>query len=111
LHLRVYYGREIGLMVVGTAEALTHLGTQLQAAATVNGDARIPGWPPVIACPTVAGPYINEPHFQLSFHVMPAAGLPKSLPLRRRGIPIVLSLVLGVLALIGAVAAAMWFAQ
>jgi hypothetical protein len=108
LILRVYHGRENGLMVIGSADVLAQLGTQLQAAAVAHGNTRPPDWPPMISSPTVSGPYLDEPSFKLSFHVLPAAGVPKSLPSRRRGIPIALSLAFGALALIGAAALALW---
>jgi len=95
-------------MIIGSAEALGQLGAQLQTAGTAAANTRLPDWPPVIASPTVFGPYVNEPDFKLSFHVLRTSEVPRSLPLCRRGLPIWLSLAFGVLTLIGAAAVAMW---
>jgi len=102
--LRAYQGRESGIMIIGTAEALEHLGTQLLSAANTPTSAGLPDWPAQVVSPTVLGPYIDEPGFKLSFHVLRAPQLPKSLPLRRRSPPTALILAVGALALIGAAA-------
>jgi hypothetical protein len=91
-------------MIIGTAEALENLGTQLLSAANTSTHAGLPDWPAPVASPTVSGPYIDEPGFKLSFHLLRAPQLPKSLPLRRRGPPTGLILAVGTLALIGAAA-------
>jgi hypothetical protein len=76
LILRIYHGREYGMMVIGTAEALGQLGTQLQAASSARENPRIPDWPTVVADPEVTGPYLREKNFKLSFHVLREAQLP-----------------------------------
>jgi hypothetical protein len=106
--LRIYRGRESGLMIIGSAEALTKLGTQLQAASSIQADERLPDWPPQVAAPKVSGPYQNDPAFQLSFHVLRAAQLPSSLRLARRRPPLMFSLTVAVLALIGATTIITW---
>jgi hypothetical protein len=108
LILRAYGGRESGLMIIGSAEALARLGTQLQAAGSVEAGALLPDWPPQVAGPKVSGPYLNDPGFQLSFHVLLTPQLPSSLRLLRRGLPRPLSLAIALLALIGAATIVTW---
>ncbi len=108
LILRAIQGREQGLMVIGSADALERLGTQLLAASTVKPIEHIPAWPPVVAHPTVSGPYLGEPTYTLSFNVLREDRLPKSLPLRRRGLPLWFSVVVGLLAIVGAVTIIVW---
>jgi hypothetical protein len=102
--LRTYHGRESGIMIIGTAEALVRLGTQLLSAASTSANAALPDWPTEVASPTVSGPYVDESGFRLSFHVLRAPQLPKSLRLHRRGPPTAVVLAVGALAVIGAVA-------
>ena len=106
--LRAYEGRESGIMIIGTEEALERLGTQLLSAAKAPTSAVVPDWPAQVANPTVSGPYIDEHGFKLSFHVLRSSQLPKSLPLRHRGPPTLLLLAIGALALIGASEIVRW---
>jgi hypothetical protein len=101
--LRAYEGRENGLMIIGSAEALGRLGVQLQSAANAEVSALLPDWPPAVARPSVSGPYLNVTDFELSFHVLRAEQLPKSLSLLRRGPPLALLLTIAALSLIGLV--------
>jgi hypothetical protein len=108
LILRAYHGRESGIMIIGTAQTLERLGTQLLSAANTPASGALPEWPPEVSSPAVSGPYVDVPNFKLSFHVLRAQQLPISLPLRRRGLPLALVLAVGALALIGAAAIVGW---
>jgi hypothetical protein len=80
--IREYRGREQGLMVIGTAEALRALGAQLAAVPerAVSGE-----WPDLVASAAVRGPYADTSEYRLSFHIQPAGEVPLKLPLLGRG--------------------------
>lgn len=88
VELRVYSGRENGLMVIGTREALLELGAQLSAIHNMERAPGIPAsWPLEVAAPLSEGPYLDMPDYRLSFHVKPECGLPVQLQKRRLGWP------------------------
>ena len=109
LLLRVYSGRENGLMVVGTPDELRRLGQQLIA--VDQFPVKEGNWPAEVAHPMVVSPYVDSPDFQLSFHVAGAAPIPASLPLVRRNPHGAVTLSVLVLALIGLVSVARWVAS
>jgi len=107
LWLHAYAGRENGLMVVGSAEALKTLGTQLQAAGDfVSKPSK--DWPAEVAHPLVAGPYRDVPDFQLTFHLVGDAPLSTAAPHIRRTMPAPLFLVIAACAVVGAVTIFRW---
>jgi hypothetical protein len=101
LKLRVYAGRENGLMIIGQPESLWELGQRLQAVGEGNAPGQ-DGWPAEVAVPRTESPYLDVPEFKVSFHTEPPSGLPASLPLRRRNLSPIAFLVLGALAVVGA---------
>jgi hypothetical protein len=107
LWLHAYSGRENGLMVVGSAEALKTLGAQLQRAGDhVSKPSK--DWPPEVARPLVAGPYKDVPDFQLTFHLVGDASLFTTTSHIRRNIPVPLFLVIAACAVVGAVTIFRW---
>ena len=107
LWLHAYAGRENGLMVVCSAEALKTLGTQLQAAGDfVSKPSK--DWPAEVAHPLVAGPYRDVPDFQLTFHLVGDAPLSTAAPHIRRTMPAPLFLVVAACAVVGAVTIFRW---
>jgi hypothetical protein len=109
LKLRVYAGRENGLMIIGKAESLSELGRQLQSA--VSSDAsEASGWPLELVSPSSEGPYLDVPEFKLSFHVEAPGGLPDSLRIGRRNLSPAALLVVGVLAIVGSATIFQWIA-
>jgi hypothetical protein len=110
LKLRAYAGRENGLMVIGSPEALSELGQQLQSAGA-RSDAEGTSWPVEVASLKTEGPYSDVPEFKLSFHTDPRSGMPASLGVRRRNLPLPVFLVLGALAVVGAFAMIRWAAE
>ena len=68
-HLHVHSGRESGLMIIGTPEALANLGQQLQAARDFTSTPETSGWPSQIAVLAAESPYRDRPDSQVSFHV------------------------------------------
>ena len=110
LKLRAYAGRENGLMVIGSPEALSELGKQLQTAGE-RSDAEGSSWPVEVVSPKTEGPYSDVPEFKLSFHTDPASGIPASLDVRRRNLPAPVFLVLVGLAVVGAFTIIRWAAE
>jgi hypothetical protein len=104
LKLRAYSGREHGLMIIGTPDALRALGARLQSASAASGSE----WPTEVITPTTEGPYADVPDFTLSFHVAPLGGLPTSLRLTRMNIAPLAFLVLGTLSVIGLLTTIRW---
>lgn len=86
LLLRIYTGRENGLMVVGDRASLKALGQQLVTTAESEAVSSQQDWPATIASPKVAGPYSDTPDFTLSFHLEGQRPVGELLPLQRRGI-------------------------
>lgn len=107
LWLHAYSGRENGLMVVGSAEALKTLGAQLQAAGELVSKPS-KDWPPEVAHPLVDGPYKDVPDFQLTFHLVGDATLSTAAPHIRRNMPTPLFLVIAACAVVGAVTIFRW---
>ncbi|UUZ75083.1 hypothetical protein LP414_24150 [Polaromonas sp. P1(28)-13] len=93
-------------MVIGTSDELRRLGQQLIAVDQFL--VKESNWPAEVAHPMVAGPYVDAPDFQLSFHVTGEAPMPKSLPLVRRSPHGAVTLAALILALIGLVSVARW---
>lgn len=110
LRLRLYQGRESGLMIIGTAEELGRLGEQLIGARAVLPDGAIEHWPPLVAEPPSSGPFADRAAFRRSFHRQVGAELPASLRLVRRGVPRAVSVVVVIFALIGVAATVQWLA-
>ena len=100
LRLRVYTGKEHGLMIIGKPQALRSLGAKLAAAAdsAAGGD-----WPQAITSEQVESPYAGIPEFNLSFHVEPSSGIPESLRFIRRAPSIQVVAPVLVLAVVGLV--------
>lgn len=101
LRLYAYYGRENGMMIMGSTSALRTLGEQLLAASEQNPKS-------VIATPVTYGPYDDVADFTLSFH-LPSAGTPdKSLLVKRRSMPLPVRLIVLVLCIVGAITLVRW---
>lgn len=109
LLLRMYSGRENGLMVIGTPDELRRLGQQLIA--VDQFPVKEANWSAEVAHPIVVSPYVDAPDFQLSFHVAGEAPIPASLPLVRRNPHGAVKLSALVLAVIGLVSLARWVAS
>ena len=107
LKLRIYAGRENGLIVIGTPESLSELGRRLQEVAPISENN--PGsWPVEVASPKTEGPYSDVSEFKLSFHVEPAVGIPESLRPHRRNLSPFAFLVVGGLAVLGGITLFKW---
>jgi len=107
LWLHAYSGRENGLMVVGSKDALQALGAKL-IEAKAEPSARANNWPATVATPQTVGPYTNVSDFSLSFHLEGSASLEQvvpHVPSRMRGL---LNTLVAALAGIGAVAIVKW---
>lgn len=106
IHLHAYSGKENGLMVIGSGDALATLGQQLQAAASFPSKTHSQNWPAEVAVLVAESPYVDRPDFRVSFHIQ-REPLPKELVQRARSssgaIPF---LFVGALALVGAVSLA-----
>ena len=108
LRLRIYQGRENGLMIIGSAEELSRLGRQLLEASTVSPNPAAPDWPPVVAEPSSSGPFAGQDEFKLSFHRLIDVSLPKSLRLVRKGPHPTVTIVVLLFALVGLLATVRW---
>jgi hypothetical protein len=108
LLLRVYAGRENGLMIVGDRTSLSALAMQLQAAVDSPPNAPLASWPAVVANPPVLGPYKDIQDFKLSFHLEGSSPLEQVIPLRRRGPPFLFLVVVAILAVTGIISIARW---
>jgi len=106
--LRIYQGRENGLMIIGSAEELSRLGRKLMEASTVSPNAAAPYWPPVVAEPSSSGPFAGRDGFKLSFHRLIDGSLPKSLRLVRRGPHPAVTIVVALFALVGVLTTVRW---
>lgn len=87
-------------MVVGTAESLKALGSQLMAAGEFPVTS-LTDFPPEVARPLTCGPYKDIPDFQLTFHLMGNAPLSAMVPHSRRNMPAAVFVVIAVCALVG----------
>ena len=108
LRLRIYQGRESGLMIIGTAEELSQLGRQLMEESTVSPSAAAIDWPPVVAEPSSSGPFVGRDGFKLSFHRLIDVPLPRSLRLVRRGPHPAVTIVVAFFALLGVLTMVRW---
>ena len=108
LFLRVYAGRENGLMIVGDRTSLSALAKQLEAAVELPSKAPLASWPAVVASPSVLGPYKDIQDFKLSFHLEGSAPLEQVVPLRRSGPPLLFLAVVAILAIAGVISIARW---
>jgi hypothetical protein len=105
LWLHAYSGRENGLMIVGTKDALHALGAQLLTATETPARE---SWPPPVATPQTVGPYAKVKNFSLSFHLegsAPLAQVAPHRPSRARGL---LYTAVAALAGVGALAIVKW---
>lgn len=102
--LHAYSGREAGLMIIGDSKALSSLGKRLQRASEVP-DEPLGDYPPLVAVISAESPYSDRPDFEVTFHVQ-RAPLPNELRRRMRlGASGTVTLVVGALALYGAITA------
>ncbi|GAB2180627.1 hypothetical protein DLREEDagrD3_08500 [Denitratisoma sp. agr-D3] len=103
LKVFAYSGRENGLMVVGSREALAELASKLQDAAQHLPPASADQWPPeILSYEPKVGPFKNQNDWLLSFHIEGAVPAESRVPLAvspKMPQPIVISTV--VLALVG----------
>jgi hypothetical protein len=69
LKLFAYVGREKGLMVVGSREAMAELSGQLSTALASQPGTVAEEWPPELVSASVqVGPYIDSKFWRVSFH-------------------------------------------
>jgi hypothetical protein len=107
IHLHAYAGRENGLMIIGSAAALSELGQQLQFAANVDPVAPA-DWPHEVAVLNSESPYLDHPEYRVSFHVQDGP-LPATLQRKpRQGPSTPVFLALAFLALVGSVSLVRW---
>ncbi|WP_428415730.1 hypothetical protein [Methylibium sp.] len=102
LKLFAYTGREQGLMVIGSREAMAELSSQLSS--TLNAlPAHVPvEWPPeLVAAAVQAGPYVDSQHWRVSFHVEGSVPSERMALACRSGSPLWLSLITAALAVVG----------
>ena len=108
VHLHAYAGRENGLMIIGTAEALSELGRELQAVASHAPENHPANWPAQIAVLNSASPYLDRPDYRVSFHVQ-TVPLPEVLQRRSRQAPRTATfLAIAALVAVGAVSLLTW---
>lgn len=108
LWLHAYSGREHGLMVIGTPNAIKALGETLMTASDSALGEATDRWPREVAAPVIIGPYKDIPDFSLSFHVQGTAPLSEVAPLTRRSLPTPLFFGVAVCTVIGAVTLIRW---
>lgn len=109
LKLFAYMGRENGLMVVGSREAMAELSSQLSVALSSQPDAVTQEWPPVLVSASVqVGPYIDSKSWHVSFHTEGSVASERQALVARGGPSGWLSLTTLVLAAVGAVTLVRW---
>jgi hypothetical protein len=109
LWLHAYSGKDNGLMIVGTSDAMRALAQQLLAASDAATASTSDDWPKEIARPTVIGPYTDVPDYGLSFHLRGSAPLEKVVPHRRRNMWWPIFLAIAALAATGLATIWLWF--
>jgi hypothetical protein len=95
-------------MIIGSAEALVELGIQLQTAPRFRQMSAFPNGPLRSQGLGSWVPTLDDPHFQLSFHVQRRAELPSWLRLHRRRLQRIMNLAFFALALLGAATIVTW---
>jgi hypothetical protein len=81
-----YTGRENGLMVVGSAEALQSLAAEIQARAVAPQEPQVERWPHQVASTELeVGPFRGSQDWRLSFHVEGVTPAEVAVPLQARG--------------------------
>jgi hypothetical protein len=109
LKLFAYVGRENGLMVVGSREAMTELSGQLSMALASQPEAVTEEWPPVLVSASVeVGPYTDSKNWQVSFHTEGSVASERKALLVRGGPPSWSSLATLALAVVGVVSLVRW---
>jgi len=104
LKLYIYRGRDSGLMVVGSREAMAELTSRLSGAIAKLPPASTAEWPPeLVSAPVQVGPYTDSQHWQVSFHVEGSVPSERKALVARSGPPAWLSLVTLALAAVGVV--------
>jgi len=101
-HPHIYFGRESGLMLVGTAESLRKLATELENA--VSEEQSSPNnWPREVAVLNTVSPYSDREDFRISVHLATST-LPQELLRKARsgGASLTFIATVGSLAVIGA---------
>ena len=104
-----YSGRESGVMIVGSKEALGELASKLNAGlnpAPENGEKQ---WPQEIVDAEISiGPYQESKDWYLSFHIEGSEPAEKQVPLLPGTIPLKFALVIGGFAILGVISLARW---
>ena len=104
-----YAGRENGLMIVGSREAMQELATKLQAALASEPVPVTKDWPPELVAATVQlGPYRSSLGYELSLHIEGAVPAEMKVPLRRKSPPGALVAALLALAVVGLLSVLEW---
>jgi hypothetical protein len=98
-------GRDPGLMVVGSREAMAELSLQLSSAIAAQPVSSSAEWPPELVSATIhVGPYIESQHWRVSFHVEGSVPSEQKALVCRGGPPVWFSLTTLALAVVGAFA-------
>jgi hypothetical protein len=109
LKLFAYVGRENGLMVVGSREAMAELSVQLSAELASKPVSVTAEWPPeLVSASVLVGPYIDSKHWRVSFHTEGTVASERRALIARSGPPGWLSVATLVLAVVGGVSLARW---
>lgn len=105
LKLFAYTGRDPGIMVVGSREAMAELSSQLSSALAAQPVSASAEWPPeLLAASVQVGPYIESQHWRVSFHVEGSVPSERKALVCRGSPPAWFSLTTLALALVGVVA-------
>lgn len=109
LRLCEFSGRENGLVIVGTPEALATLGQQLQTAAALQAHSPAPdGFPVEVASPDVISPYSDVNDFYLSFRIDRGEPVAEVFPRKRRSPSLLLFGLVVVCAVVGVITILQW---
>jgi hypothetical protein len=104
-----YTGRENGVMVVGSVEALQSLAAVIQAHAVATQEPKVERWPHHVASSELeVGPFRDSQHWRLSFHVEGATPAEMVVPLQASGPAGPLVVAVLALAAIGCVSIVRW---
>ena len=109
LKLFAYVGRENGLMVVGSREAMAEISGQLSTALASQSGAVTEEWPPELVSASVeVGPYIDSKFWRVSFHTEGAVASERKALVARSSPSGWLSLATLALAVVGGVSLVRW---
>jgi hypothetical protein len=109
LKLFAYAGRENGLMVVGSREAMAELSGQLSTALSSQPESITAEWPrELVAASVQVGPYIDSKFWRVSFHTEGSVPSERKALVARSGPSGWLTLATLALAVVGVVSLARW---